>query len=131
MDLNFFKNNLAKYSDHYDSSSLFDKIKDVAKKAGVNVVYLVLLLYYSTLDKNMPAQDRLTIISALGYFILPLDLIPDIMPGGFVDDGAALAWAVKRVWSSISPSTKSQAKARLTDWFGHISDSDLKIPGLG
>lgn len=73
MNLNAFTSNLQKYADLYNPNELFDKIKKVACKAGVNIIYVVLLLYYSTLDKELPVKDRLMVIAALGYFILPLD----------------------------------------------------------
>ena len=97
MDIKSFTNNLQKYADYYNPNALFEKIKNVARKAGVKLVYIVLLLYYSTLDKELPVKDRLKVIAALGYFILPLDLIPDALPGGFADDTAALIFVLKQV----------------------------------
>lgn len=125
MDLSFFTSNLTKYSKYFNVNSLFEKIGSFAKKAGVTAIYNALLLYYSSMDKNMPTQDRVIILAALGYFILPVDLIPDLIPGGLVDDGAALSWAVKKVWNNVSDQTKAQAKRRLTQWFGTIKESDL------
>lgn len=130
MDISFFTNNLSRYADLYNPSKLFDKIKAMAKKAGVKVVYIVLLLYYSTLDKDLPLNDRLMVIAALGYFILPIDLIPDALPGGFADDTAALIFVLKQVWNNLTPQTKSKARSRLKEWFSDVSDSDLHIPGL-
>lgn len=88
------------------------------------------VLYYATLDKRFPVKDRLMVISALGYFILPVDLIPDALPGGFADDTAALIFVLKQVWSNLTEETKSKAKDRLRDWFGNVSDDELYIPGL-
>lgn len=130
MDTSFFTSNLSRYADNYTPASLFDKIKAMARKAGVKVVYIVLLLYYSTLDKDLPINDRLMVIAALGYFILPLDLIPDALPGGFADDTAALLFVLKQVWNNLTPATKSKARGRLNEWFGEVSEADLHIPGL-
>lgn len=42
-------------------------------------------------DENTPGKHKMIIIGALGYFILPVDLIPDFIPvAGFTDDAAAL-----------------------------------------
>ncbi len=89
MDINDFTNNLPKYAGYYNSTALFDKIKQWARKAGVKLVYIVMLLYYSTMDKELPAKDQLMVLAALGYFILPINLIPDALPGGFVDDSCS------------------------------------------
>ena len=130
MDLISFSNNLQKYECYYNQDSLFEKIKNVARKAGVKLVYIVLLLYYSTLDEELPMKDRLMVIAALGYFILPIDLIPDALPGGFADDMAALVYVLKQVWNNLTPAIKQKAQNRLREWFGDISGKDLVIPGL-
>ena len=127
---NQFKSNLQKYAALYNPTSLFEKIKKVAKKVGVKVVYGVLILYYATLDKELPLQDRLMVLAALGYFILPLDLIPDALPGGFADDTAALFFVLKQIWKNLGPDTTAKARARLREWFGDVPDEDLHIPGI-
>ena len=110
MDIKSFTSNLQKYAAYYDPNALFEKIKKVAKKAGVKIVYAVLILYYATLDKDIPVKDRLLILAALGYFILPVDLIPDALPGGFADDMAALVFVLKQVWGTLPPSTMQKAR---------------------
>lgn len=130
MDIKSFTSNLQKYAAYYDPNALFEKIKKVAKKAGVKIVYAVLILYYATLDKDIPVKDRLMILAALGYFILPVDLIPDALPGGFADDMAALVFVLKQVWGNLTPSTMQKARDRVREWFGNVTDEELHIPGL-
>ncbi|MDE7080584.1 MAG: DUF1232 domain-containing protein [Muribaculaceae bacterium] len=130
MDIKSFTSNLQKYAAYYDPNALFEKIKKVAKKAGVKIVYAVLILYYATLDKDIPVKDRLLILAALGYFILPVDLIPDALPGGFADDMAALVFVLKQVWGNLTPSTMQKARDRVREWFGNVTDEELHIPGL-
>lgn len=131
MDINQFKKDSQKYASNYDSNKLFDKIAKFAKKAGVKSVYMVLMLYYALVDKNMPMNDRMLVMAALGYFILPVDLIPDALPVvGFTDDATALVYALKSVWGNITPDVQRKARTRLEEWFGQVSDSELNIPGL-
>lgn len=131
MDISPFKNNLPKYANLYDSSKLFDKIAKIAKKVGVNSIYMVLLLYYALIDKHLPMTDRLVVMAALGYLILPFDLLPDNIPiVGYVDDLDALKYALQRVWDNITPNVHIKARSRLQDWFGSVSDSELYIPGM-
>lgn len=125
MDIKYFTGNLSKFASYYSPSSLFDKIKKVAKKAGLKTIYVVLILYYASLDKELPVKDRLMVIAALGYFILPIDLIPDALPGGFADDAAALLFVVKHIWNNLSDRTINKAKQRLREWF-----PDANINGL-
>lgn len=130
MDIKAFTKNLQKYADCYSPKALFEKIKKVARKAGIKIVYVVLLLYYSTLDKELPMQDRLMVLAALGYFILPFDIIPDGLPGGFTDDMAALVFVLKKVWNNLTDETKRKAHDRLREWFGEVTQEDIAIPGL-
>lgn len=117
---------LTKYQGHYSEESLADKIAKVAKKAGIKVIYAALLLYYVLKSPLTPKKDRNKILGALGYFILPFDLIPDAIPvAGFADDLAALTWALYAVSKNITPEIKAQAKTKLRDWFGDYDETEL------
>lgn len=129
MDLKLFTNNLGKYAQAFTPSKLTDKIGDVSKKAGLSAIYSALLLYNSLTDPNVSTTDKLLITAALGYFIMPLDVIPDLLPGGLVDDGAVLAYAAKSIYNNINPDTHAKSKNQLKKWFSNFSDSDLYIHG--
>lgn len=119
-------NDYTSYGSNYSESKLWKKIQSVAKTAGVKTVYAVLLLYYVATDKDVPLSEKAKIYGALGYFILPVDLIPDVMVGiGYTDDFAALMWALKAVKDNITPEIRRKAKAKLSEWFGSVSEYDL------
>lgn len=127
MAIKFSASTAESFMSYFSPEKLFSKISDVAKKAGVKVIYAALLLYYAMFDKEVPMSDKAIVVGALGYFILPLDFIPDFLPGGFVDDAGALVLAVKNIWSNISANTHRQAKAKLNEWFDNINPSDLQL----
>ena len=127
MDISLFKKNLKKNSEYYKTDALFAKIKKFAKKAGMKTIHLVLILYYATFDKNLPVKDRLMVIAALGYFIMPFDFIPDAVIGGFADDAAALLYVLKHIWKNLSAETFRKARQKLNEWFPDIEDSDIQI----
>lgn len=105
-----------------------EKIGSAAKKAGVKCIYAALLLYYALLDDEVPISDRILVIGALGYLILPFDFIPDFMgPLGFSDDTTALVMAVKAIWGNITPNVKRNARERLQSIFGSIDASELNF----
>ena len=109
----------------YIFSSVWEQ---VALHPVPQMFYAVLLLYYVATDPNVSAADKAKIYGALGYFILPIDLIPDITPGvGYTDDMAALMWALHAVWSNVTPETEAKAKKKLHEWFGEVKENDLKL----
>ena len=111
---------------HYSEEGLWNKIKKYSKKAGSSVIYAVLLLYYVMKKEEVPKKEKALILGALGYFILPFDLIPDVVPGvGYVDDLGALIAALVRVSMYIDADIKKQAKDKLQDWFGDVDTSDI------
>lgn len=128
MLIKFNRKKLSKYEGKYSSHKLLNKIGKVAKKAGVKVVYAVLLLYYSLMDEHVTMKDKAVVLGALGYFILPFDLIPDILgPLGYTDDMTALTFALMTVWGNIKPETHETAKNRLREWFHEVDPEDLKL----
>ena len=117
---------LVKYEKNYSEDGLWKKIGNVAKKAGLKTVYMVLLLYYVLISDSTPKKYKAMIIGALGYFILPLDAIPDIVPAvGYTDDVAALAGAILAVAKCISPEIEAQAKTKLEEWFGKYDEAEI------
>lgn len=122
------KTNYESYGKYFSPEEMMNKVTKHAKKAGIKLVYGVMLLYYTSIDSNTPAADKAKIFGAIGYFILPLDLIPDMIPVvGYTDDMAAIVWALKAVWDNITPDIHSKARASLEGWFGKINDSDLEL----
>src|SRR2546423_4582150 len=77
----------------------------------------LLAAYYCAFDRDTPLQVKAALVGALAYFVLPFDLIPDMMPLlGFADDAAVLATALRLVASHLKPAHRDaaqQAMARL------------------
>ena len=119
--------NIERYQSNYSESGLWKKVKSVAKKAGIKTIYMVLLLHYVLKSPDVPLEDKAKIYGALGYFILPIDLIPDFIPAvGYSDDVAALAFALHAVWKNVTPEIKEQAQRKLREWFGSFDPNELE-----
>ena len=59
--------------------------------------------YYCAVDKNTPFRAKGVLFAALGYFILPMDAIPDIFAVvGFTDDIAVLTAALAMIRAHIT-----------------------------
>ena len=122
------ENEIQRFEKHYDDDAFWAKLQKFARKAGIKVSYAALLLYYVLKSPTTSTKDRAKIIGALGYFILPIDLIPDFIPvAGYTDDLAALVWGIYCVIKSITPEVKAQAAAKLHEWFGQFDDHELDL----
>lgn len=106
------------YGSEYSEDSLWRKIAAFAGRAGRETIEQVLVLYHCCLDGDTPVWAKTVIVSALGYFIAPLDAIPDLMPGvGFSDDLGAVAMALATVLAHVKPEHRRRAQEKMTTWF--------------
>lgn len=112
---------------YFNVDELWRKVAKVAKAAGLKAIYAVLLLYYVSVDPGTPWKAKMIIYGALGYFILPVDFLPDTLPiVGFTDDMAALTAALKAVWEYITPNIHERAFQRLRTWFPDANHKEVR-----
>ena len=108
-----------KYVKNYSEDGFWNKITGVVKKAGAGLIYKALQLYYATRTPNCPAAVKGAIYAALGYFILPIDIIPDIIPfAGFSDDLLAIGAALTMANLYIDGNVLQKAQDKMRDLFG-------------
>ena len=107
-----------KYEKKYSDTSFWSKLKKYAKVAGSEVVEKALWLYYAYQEKDTPIWAKTAIVGALGYFISPIDAIPDFIPVlGYTDDLGVLAAAVLSVAAYINDEVKDKSAQKMKDWF--------------
>ena len=87
-----------------------------------------LTLYYVLQKADIPVAEKGIIIGALGYFILPIDLIPDFIMGfGYTDDIGAMLIAIKKSMKYVDEEVKNQVYLKLNDWFNTDYEEIEKI----
>ena len=70
--------------------------------------------YYAATDPATPFRVKTILFAALAYFILPSDLVPDILAGvGFVDDATVLLTVVQSLAPYISETHVARARTYL------------------
>jgi uncharacterized membrane protein YkvA (DUF1232 family) len=107
------------YSQEYSEGNFWNKLGSYSRVAGTEVIERALQLFYAAQDSRTPAWARGVIFASLGYFIAPLDAIPDLVPvAGYSDDLGVLALAVATVIFYITPEVKEKSRAKMRDWFG-------------
>ncbi|MDX1709526.1 MAG: YkvA family protein [Rhodovibrionaceae bacterium] len=72
--------------------------------------------WYCAFDPATPMQVRATLMAALAYFVIPTDMLPDIVPMlGFTDDAAVIAAAIRTVAPYITSEHRRKARAVLDE----------------
>ena len=74
----------------------------------------LLTAYYCAFDRTTPLPVKAALVAALAYFVLPYDIVPDMLPVlGFADDAAVLATAIRMVAAHIRPEHRDAARQAL------------------
>jgi uncharacterized membrane protein YkvA (DUF1232 family) len=78
--------------------------------------------YYCALDPATPLQVKAVLFGALAYFVLPIDLVPDVIAWlGFTDDAAVLYAAIRTVAPHIKDCHRAQARTAVDRLAGDAS----------
>ena len=117
---NSYKSNQKIYEAEVIESSTIDSnlIFKILIKAGRSIAKPALEVLEMSIDPSTPTQVRISLIAAIAYLIMPLDLFPDFMPlVGFSDDFVALT-AVLSIWNKyMTPAIRIKAEKKLNQLF--------------
>ncbi len=90
----------------------WDKLKRVLRR--VPFLDDLVAVYYCAMDKATPTPVKAVLFGALAYFIMPIDLVPDLLAWfGFADDAAVLYAAIRIVAPYIKPGHRVAARQAL------------------
>ena len=116
------------YAHEYSQPRFFEKLFKQATVIGASLIYKALQLFYVAQKPEVPKKVKATIYGALGYFILPFDVIPDMIVGvGYGDDATALLVALGLAHMYIDEEVREQAKRKLAGIFGEDAVNGLEI----
>jgi len=103
----------------YSAPRLWRKLARCARIAGRKTVLTAITLYHCLRDPDTPAWAKGVIVGALGYLVLPADMVPDLIPGaGYGDDWAALVAALTAVAAYVKDEHKLRAAVQAEKLFG-------------
>ena len=107
------------YATAYSETGLRRKFTRYAATAGREVVEKALWLFYAAQSPSTPRWAKTAIYGALGYFIFPLDAIPDFAAViGYTDDLGVLAAALATVSMYVTDDIKQRSRQTMEKWFG-------------
>ena len=116
-----------RYEGEYSKPRFFAKLFKHAGSIGTSLLYKALQLFYVAQKPEVPLKVKATIYGALGYFILPFDVIPDMIFGvGYGDDTTALLVALGIAHMYIDEEVREQAKRKLASLLGEEAVQGLE-----
>jgi len=101
-----------------DEAKVGSDLFSLLRKVGRRIPFAedALSAWYCATDPSTDRKVKLVLIGALAYFVMPADLLPDLLPLiGFSDDAAVIAAAVAAVTRSIKPEHRDRARDALRE----------------
>lgn len=101
---------------------LINQLKDRAKSLKKSIS----TIFYASKDPLLPKRTKILIIITIGYFMSPIDLIPDFIPIlGYIDDliilPALITFSIKSIPQDILITSRKKAEEQpislKTNWF--------------
>jgi len=121
------KNPFRPYTDRFSEQQFWDKLRHYARKAGLKTVYSALLLFFAYRRRDTPLWAKNIILGTLGYFLAPIDAIPDLTPVlGYTDDLGVLAFGLVTIAAYVDDQVRVKARKQLSKWFGDYDLTELK-----
>lgn len=109
---NEFNEKYSKYESEYSDEKLTDKMNSVSNKSLLEKAGL---LFKAIKSGKLSGSSYAIIIAALGYFICPVDFIPDVIPVvGLLDDIGVLSFVINWLWRDVSRAV-AEAEAEETE----------------
>lgn len=96
-----------------DSESVRKQFWRKLKRLAVKLPFAedLLAAYYCAFDRQTPRHVQAALLGAMAYFVLPFDVVPDMLPIlGFTDDAAVLATALRLVATHITDDHREAAR---------------------
>lgn len=105
------------------AENIWAAIQNNAGKVGVETTRVMLELFYVLKSPETSIIDKTLIVTALGYQLLPEDILPREKYGllGFLDNFVTIGFAYSKVKSSVTPQIANQVNNILYQWFGDES----------
>jgi uncharacterized membrane protein YkvA (DUF1232 family) len=95
-------------------------LRRLLRRAGRTLARPALECLELLLDGKTPPQVRITMLAALTYLLVPMDLIPDFIPAaGFSDDLVALTALLGLCTTHLNDEIRLRAQRKLDRWFPH------------
>ncbi|MCD4677850.1 MAG: DUF1232 domain-containing protein [Desulfobacula sp.] len=115
------------YSTDYSDEKFWDKIVKLPGTAGCSILRTSITLYILLREPTVPVWAKTIIIAALGYFICPIDAVPDFLPGGYIEDAMLLSVICANCYGFINKNIQKKVDKLLPK---HCRDAPIVEPTI-
>ena len=92
------------------------------------VIHKVKLMYYYFMDIQVSAYKKILIGAILLYFINPMDIMPDVLPGaGLIDDTVAILYGWKLLKDELESYAASKRSGVVDEQGEVITDVEYSV----
>lgn len=96
-----------------DEAGVLREFWERIKKLGRKLPFAedIVAAAYCATDPMTPSRVKLLVLGALAYFVMPIDGIPDFLPGlGFTDDAAVIAATIAAIRAHLTEAHRERAR---------------------
>lgn len=102
------------FSRFYSEQSFWQKLQALTGTGWCDLLKQVLTLYVLLKAPSTSPVLKAVLLGALGYFIAPIDALPDFIPWiGYSDDLSLIGLVLNRVDTAITPAIKQEVQTLL------------------
>ncbi len=121
------RRNLDKYKKYFNLDKVQGHARKFMRQMSTKGIYTLLLLFYAFQGKETPSWAKNIIIGTIGYFLSPIDAIPDLTPViGMTDDIGVLSFGIVTIACYINDEVRAKAVEQLTKIIGPVNVEDLE-----
>jgi len=122
-----FKTFIRRYKNRFTESRFWKFIERRSRSFGQGTVYSSLLMFYAYKRKDTPGWAKRIVLGTLGYFLYPLDVVPDLSPLiGYTDDLGILSFGLVTIAAYVNQDVKDQARTHLQKWFKDTDEEAIE-----
>jgi len=105
---------MSDFSDYFSFEQLMEKVNGLSGGSCCELIRKALTLYVLFSSDEVSASIKVLIVAALGYFICPLDAIPDVIPVlGYSDDLSVMAVLLSQLDDLVTPAIEGEVESMM------------------
>lgn len=104
------------YTKYYKPDKLVAKVQGAKCSSANGIIRAAATLFVLLQQPSIPIWAKATIVGALGYFICPIDVVPDFLPMGLADDLMLLTFTLGNLSFYRNEDTALEVENMMARW---------------